>query len=115
MRMPLKHGAGALRDKVSIYKETGTTFDSRGQTISATTLVMQCYADIRPLRGTEGEYARLLTGTETHAITIRYTTYFGNLDHKHWLTFDSRTFNIISILNTDNRRRQLELICGEKI
>jgi SPP1 family predicted phage head-tail adaptor len=115
MPLPRKHGAGAFRDKVTIYKDSGNTFDSRGQTISDTTLVLRTYADIRPIRGDETEYARQLTGTETHSITVRYTTFFGNLTHKHWLTFDDRTFSVIGIYDRDNRRRLLDLICGEKV
>ena len=113
--MARKRGAGRFRDKVEIWTESSTTFDSRGQTIQDSTLVYRTYAQIQPLRGTEGEYARKLTGTETHAITIRYTTFYGDITRQHQLRYDGRVFHIVAGVNTDNRGKYWELICGEDV
>lgn len=115
-RYKQKRGAGRFRDRVEIYRvSSGTTYNDRGQITAGSTLVFRPYADIRPLRGVEGEYTHQMTGTETHAITIRYTTFFQNLDRKHWLVYDGRKFSISAILNHGNLNRDLELICGEDV
>ncbi len=113
--LPKKYGSARFRDKITLYKDVGDTFDSRGQIVSDTTTPYSCYADIRPLRGSEGEFARQLNGQATHSVTIRYTTFFGELDRKHWFTFDGRTFQVVQMIDIDNRRRLLEMLCGEVV
>jgi SPP1 family predicted phage head-tail adaptor len=110
-----KRGAGMLRNKVEIWREASTGFDSLGQTTSAPTLVYRTYANIKPLRGVEGEYARQLTGTETHAITIRHTTFYGNVTRKNWVEFDGRRFEVVAVNNIEGRDRMVELVCGEDV
>jgi len=109
--------AGDLRFRIDVYSSTSATYDNKGQISTATTQMFSTWADVRPLRGAEINFAQQMRGDATHMVTMRWTTSFGQLNHKHWFVTaqDSRRFDIIAALNVAERKQQYECLCAERV
>lgn len=71
------------------------------------------YADITPLRGTERIQAQQLAPKMSHKITIRY--FVGLTPDEHRIVWDSRVFDINSVVNVSERNERMELLCSEAL
>jgi len=69
------------------------------------------FAEIRPVSGGERWYAHEKHATATHQILTRYIP---GLDPKMRIAARDRTFEIVSILNLDERDRALRIIAREE-
>ena len=67
------------------------------------------YATIRTLSGEEFETINKAFGTATHEITMRYYA----LKPEDTITYGSRTFNIVQILNSEERAFDTRVIVKE--
>ena len=104
--------SGKLRHLVDIQTVTATR-DSTGQATNAwadTSTNQRAF--IRPLRGNELMIARQVTPQVTHEITMRNPT----LTHLQRLqeAGGSRTFNILSIINVNERDHEKRILCVEE-
>jgi SPP1 family predicted phage head-tail adaptor len=103
---------GKLRKRVQ-YQESTDTVDDNGQLLRAWNTVYTCWGEIRALTGREAMTATQLKGTVLHTVTIRYQgsmpTPLGRL------LYGARIFNITSVLNPDERNRQVDLGVTEVI
>lgn len=68
------------------------------------------WAEIRPLRGNEFWMAQQVNSKITHKITTRY---YQNIDSVNRLKFGDRLFEIISVINPDERCSELNFLCEE--
>lgn len=104
--------AGELRQRISIIRPVGTqsatggTVEGTPQTFAAN---LPAAVDSLPM-GNEGIQAGQLIGSVTHRIRIRYLAGI-----KPWMTisYGSRTLQILSVDNLDERRLDVWLLCAE--
>lgn len=102
--------AGKLRHRVTIRRATETV-DSYGQAAKTYADLATVYAAVQPLTATELIAANQQQAMVTHKITMRYRS----LLHTDQIIHDSRTFEIGSIINLDERNVTLEVLCKEKV
>lgn len=103
--------AGQLRHRITVEAFTETP-RADGGIDEAWTNVGQRWASIEPLNGKEFMEAQQLGSEVTHRVKLRH---FPGLTPKHRLTFGTRTFNIVSVLNLDERSIVAELMCKEDV
>lgn len=101
--------AGRLRHLVTVQSQS-TTQDGAGQRLQTWTTVTTAWADIKPVSGRDfyaqsGEHADI-----THEIEMRYGT---TVSPGNRAVLGSRTFDIRSVLNVDERNRYLTLMAVE--
>lgn len=101
---------GALRHRLT-FKSTNTTADSFGEVSeSPTTTVATVWGSINPLSGRELLQAQQVQAEVTHRVRIRYRS---GLDPSMQIVFGTRTFDIVSIINLEERDREIEILCKE--
>ena len=103
--------AGSLRHKI-IFQELTVTNDTWGHSSETWTDQTTTYASIWTLRGTERMEGLKLDNEITHKIRIRYRT---DLHPKMRIKFGTRYFNIISLIDPDERHIYYEIMANEEI
>ena len=100
---------GRLRYQVSLQTATNTRDSGGGlsQSFDSADLI---FADIRPQSGDETFRQGKVQEKLTHNIIIRYRT---GVTTAQRILYDSRIFNIRSVINIDERNRFLMLKCVE--
>lgn len=99
------------RHLVSLQNRTQVS-DNMGSTTGIWSDVVEVYAALWPIKAGELTKDGKLTMEVTHKIKIRY--YPGVLPG--WrILFGTRTFDILSIVNPDERNITLDLVCREEI
>ncbi len=100
-----------MRDRVTIQSRT-TAQGTAGRPVLTWSDVATVWAKIEPIDGTEQQYAGRVVSDVTHRITIRY---YSGLTSKHRMTLGSRTFNLFSVIDESNRRRQHTCTAREEV
>lgn len=103
--------AGQLRHKLSIERPQTETTASGHTKISSYDCIGTMRASIEPLRGREMLQAQQVNAETTHRIRARHRKDIRTSDR---LTKDGRVFEIESILNVDERNRELEIMAIER-
>jgi SPP1 family predicted phage head-tail adaptor len=103
--------AGELRSRATIMRPIGTT-SATGGVIEGTPEVFaeRIPAAITSALGSEVLRAGGLVAGVTHIVKIRYL--FGVQSYMT-VTFEDRTFQILSIVDTDERHIEHQLLCAE--
>ena len=101
--------AGELRKRVAI-ESVASTVNTYGEPSSTWSTDATVWAAIDPVSGSETNIASELTGIITHKIKVRYRS---GLTAANRLTYDSRTFEVVSSRNWQERGIFLELLCKE--
>jgi SPP1 family predicted phage head-tail adaptor len=102
---------GQLRHRVELHSPA-VTRDAYGQPKETFTKYADAWAKVEPLSMKEQVQNEQVMGERTHRITIRFNE---DVDRKDRVVFGSRTFEIVSIVNPDERNRVLELISKEVV
>lgn len=103
---------GSLRHRVTIQspKESRDDFGgARAEWFDVATV----WAKVEPLGGTEVAELKktgALYAEATHKVTVRYRS---DVTEKMRIVKGDRVFDIASIVNTDERNRELVMMCGE--
>jgi SPP1 family predicted phage head-tail adaptor len=107
--------SGELRHTVAIQEQTDTPDGMGGYTTAwaNVTGMGAVPAAIWPLKSVEKIEAMKLEHTVTHKIRIRYRSGISTKNRIYW-SDKSRVFNIISILNRDERNIMLEMWANEE-
>jgi len=105
--------AGSLRHRVAIQTETQTPDGMGGFTTTwaAITGMASVPAAIWPLSAKESLDAMKLELTVTHKIRIRYRS---GITAANRILFGSRTFNIISMINPDEKNKMIDFLAIEE-
>ncbi|MBR1844266.1 MAG: phage head closure protein [Lachnospiraceae bacterium] len=99
---------GRLRNRVDIYgQKTITT--PLGSDKEVYGKLKTVYAEIRPLRGKEYLESVQLEHSVSYKITIRYT----DVNETNYIKYDGRFFDIESVIDVENRHRDIEIMCNE--
>ena len=106
--------AGSLRHRIEIQIQTDTTDGMGGFTTSwiAAFGMNSVPAAIWPLKSQEKMDAMKLETQITHKIRVRYRS---EITTKMRISWKGRTFNIISLINPDERNIMLEIMAAEEI
>lgn len=107
----MANSIGKMRYRVQIQSATNTT-DAGGGRTQAWSRVADIWANIIPKSGKESYRQGKIQDDVTHDIYIRHRS---DIDAAYRIVYDSRTFNIKSILNVEERDRFLLLSCVEGV
>ncbi len=104
---------GKLRHAIALQQVTNAVDAGGGQARTwATTATV--WASIALLSSREQLHAMQLRDSVTHRITIRYRS--DVIPTSKWrVLFDGRTFNIRSVLNTEERKKFLVMLAEEGV
>ena len=100
---------GRLRHSVIIQTPTEVN-DSHGQPIKTWATFATVYAAVEPISGREYFDAAQINSEITTKIIIRALS---GVTTKMRISYDSRLYNIQSIINVRERDREMHLICSE--
>lgn len=101
--------AGNLRHPVVIQENTPTR-SSTGANVDAWATFASVRARIEPMRGREYVGSEQLTDETTHKFTIRYCA---GVAPKMRISWDGRLFDIQSVINHEERNREMFLMAVE--
>jgi SPP1 family predicted phage head-tail adaptor len=98
-----------LRHRIRIERVTETKdIDSLAIETSLTYTAVQ--ASIKPISGREYFAAQSTQADVTHRIGLRYLS---GVTPKMHVGYGTRIFDILSVINADERNRELQLMCRE--
>ncbi len=101
--------AGKLRHRIAIQQRT-TDQDDYGQQLDQWDDVARVWADIEPLNGRELLAAAAVQAETTHTVTMRYRP---GITPQLRINYNGRLFNILNVLDDNERHRTLTLLCSE--
>ena len=102
--------AGRMRQRITIQQTTESRTSSGAVTDSWGTYAT-VWADVIPVSGKEKFAAQEHHSEVTHRFRIRYNS---GVTTKMRISYDSRIFNIRSVINLDERNRTTEMIAVEE-
>lgn len=101
---------GLLRHRVDVQERTDHN-DSFGTPIPSWSAIgIGIKANVEPLIGRELFQARQLYAEVTHRITLRY---LDEITAKHRIMMGARVFDILSVLNIEERNLLIEIMAKE--
>ncbi len=102
---------GPLRHRIALQAGTGTQGEYGNIPLTFSTYAT-VWASVQPLSGRERLNAQQIHAETTHRIRLRYLS---TVTTKDRISFDSRTFEIVSLINWDELNWMLELLCKEVV
>ena len=103
--------AGQLRHKVIIQENTPSR-DDYGAEAESWSNFATVWAAIEPIRGREFWESQQINAEVTARITIRYLS---GVTPKMRVKYGTRIFDIISVINPEERNRDLQLMVKEAV
>lgn len=100
--------AGRLRHRVSIINARTTARSAEGAPIITFSTVIETWADVEPLSGSEMFRQNYRYSEADTKFTIRYSTF--DIAPKMDLVFNGSTYNILSVVDSSNAHRELVLL-----
>ena len=104
--------AGTMRHKVVIQQNVPTEKDSYGAEVDNWTDYATVWASIEPARGREFWESQQVNAEVTGRIRIRY---LGGITPKMRVKHGNRIFDIVSVINPEERNRELQLMVKESV
>jgi SPP1 family predicted phage head-tail adaptor len=104
--------AGQLRKRIDIEQQALTADGGGGDTESWSALASGIYADVEPLSGRELFQAQQVNDELSHRVTIRY---YPGVTSKMRVKYGARVLLIESIIDLEEKHRQVQLMCREVI
>ena len=101
------------RHKVSI-EVVAQIQGSKGEVIDTWTELTTRRCTIRPLSGNEYLQSQQVNSQKSMEVTMRHDSVTSTVTTKHRLVYDSRYFDIESILNIGELNTTLKFMCREK-
>jgi len=101
-----------LRHRVTFQKPTGTTTNSMGENVPAYTDYATVWAAVEPMTGREYAEAQKIRAETTYKVMVRY---LAGVTPDMRIIHHSKTLEIQSILNIEERNVQLQIVASEVI
>lgn len=103
---------GALRNRVTIEDVKGQSDEQGGQTNEVPVAIIEVWAAIQPLAGSELFFAQGIQSNTSHRVVMRYP---GDdvVKQEMRVVHKNRVLEILSITNVDEKNEWLELMCTE--
>lgn len=105
---------GPKRHLIVIQQPVETEDDHHEQIVTWTN-VASVYASIEPMTGREFFQSQELQADITHRIRIRYSADVVAVDRTYRATFDSRTFEFVSVATIQEKRAEIEIMARERV
>ena len=102
---------GKLRQRITI-QQLSTNTDSFGQGEKGWTHFATCWAAVEPLSGKEFWNAQTIAAEITTRVKIRYRE---GVKPTMRILFGSRIFEIKAITDPEEAKRELQILCSEKV
>lgn len=107
--------AGPNRQRITLMRTNPTkTYDALNQDRSTPIAVGTFWAKVGGLNGKEVVAAAQLQGQVEGAITMRVIPAIMPVTPADWFVFNGRKLNIVSVVNTDERNRELRILYNEQ-
>lgn len=110
--------AGRLRHRVLVEKNLGESYSDAGTPVEVWATVVERWAAIEPLTGREPVVGDQVKPEVTHTVRLRYTQNVNPGWRVKWIdpkTNLSRVFNIDSVMDRDERHKELTLNVVEQV
>ena len=105
--------AGKLRTRVEVQR-IDEERDKQGGIVSSWTTIAHRWASVVPLSGREYWSAQQVQSDVTHKVQLRYLEGLTSKDRLR-LLHSQRVLNIQSVLDVDERHREMQLMCVEVV
>lgn len=102
--------AGAMVDEVTLLTRA-TTRDSETGELREPVEFLTLFAAVRALQGRELEKAQQLVAEVSHSVNLSYVP---GVNSAMTVRFRGRTFEILAVLDPDERQIELRLLCRER-
>jgi SPP1 family predicted phage head-tail adaptor len=102
--------AGKLRHLVTVQEELEDQSSMTGAVTKYWATIATVYASVDPMLGRELQRAMAERAELTYAIRLRYMP---GLTPRNRILYDGRTFNIRSVVDVEERHRELVVTCTE--
>ena len=108
--------SGKLRHQVNLEEDRGATQTTSGQHVADwQAFATGVYASIEPLTGREYWLSQAVPqAVTTHKIRMRWSPNW-TLNPKHRIVWGARIFDVLSVRDVEERRRELEVLATENI
>jgi SPP1 family predicted phage head-tail adaptor len=103
--------AGTLNRRI-IIQAPSTVQDASGQPTDAWTNLLTTWANLRAVTGKEVYASSGFVSELTHVVTIRYPSVTVNSTMR--VLYDSRIFQIQAVIDPNEDRKQIDLLCKEE-
>ncbi len=100
---------GPLRHRVALQSATAVQDEYHENTLTWNTDAT-VWASVEPMSGRELVSAQQQHAETTHRIRIRYTA---NVTQESRVIWESRTFEVVSLIDSKEKKRMIELMCKE--
>lgn len=104
--------AGRLRHRIVLEQPTTTRSAATGEPVDTWTIFASRHAEVRPLNGRAYFAARQHAADVTHEVELRY---LAGVDRTMRVSYDGRVLEIESVIDLGERRRELLLMCRERV
>lgn len=105
--------AGKMRHRITIQTKS-VAKGSAGGTVETLADLYTCYADIESIAGREYQGQGQVKSESTHKFWIWYDRTIGMITPKMLISFDSRLFDIESVVDRDERKVKLLIMAVER-
>lgn len=105
---------GRLDKRITIQSRS-SSLDAYGQQVNTWSTVLECWANIRPMGGSERLQALAMESQLSHTVAIRYNPLVmpPTTADAYRVLYGSRLFNIVAVRNLDEANHWLILDCTE--
>jgi len=104
---------GSLRS-ILVYERPESARDSRGQSIKTWVAVATIQANVNPLAGREGYWAKQVNAEVTHEVTLRYRPWLDPTGRFRFVG-TNRVLNIKGVINVEERGVWAVASCVEAV
>lgn len=106
--------AGRRRHKLTLQTRIETP-DSYGEPVLTYTTLAYAWGSVEAVSGRERLESQQVQADVSHRIKIRYATEYAGLSPEDRITVGSQVFDIVSVLDRDGRRREMEITALERL
>jgi SPP1 family predicted phage head-tail adaptor len=103
--------AGKLGHRIELHSASETS-DDYGDVLESWSSYATVWARVMPLQGRELLLAQQVNAELTHQVEIRYNS---TVTTTHRVILGSRTLEIVSIINEDERNKNMIMLCKELV
>jgi len=103
--------AGRLRHRLWLKKPTHAN-STAGTVVTTWGTAAVLWGSIEPLKGQEYYDSAAINSEVTSRIVIRYTS---DIEPNYILVFETRTFKILSVIDIDEKNREMQLMVKEEV
>lgn len=105
---------GALRHQVTVERPVRAQ-DAAGAVTTTWTAVATPWAAVEPMRGQERFVAQQVAAEVSHKITLRYESALAGMTPAWRISFGSRRFDLLAVLDPGERNTVIECLAVERV